>query len=114
VNLCAHCGGSFNRPHPTGRKPRFCGAKCCNLAYWYRHRERLRPLQRATAKKNRAVGKWRVTRGRSSPTQERARRLLRDAVRRGRIIKPSSCERCGNAVERRLLHGHHRDLQQAP
>ena len=35
---------------------------------------------------------------------------VRQAVTRGRIVKPSRCEGCGESVtEARLLHAHHRD-----
>lgn len=38
-----------------------------------------------------------------------ARRSLREAVRKGTIIKPMSCERCGCHVSSHLIHGHHSD-----
>jgi hypothetical protein len=43
------------------------------------------------------------------PIQRKAREALHYAIRRGRIIKPQSCEQCGATVRSRLLHGHHAD-----
>ncbi len=41
---------------------------------------------------------------------ERARVLLRQAVVRGDIVKPASCERCGAApLKTAHIHGHHHD-----
>ncbi len=39
----------------------------------------------------------------------RPRQHIRDAVRRGHLIKPSQCEDCGADVEERKLSGHHAD-----
>lgn len=43
------------------------------------------------------------------PEKHRARRTLHEAVKRGRVVKPDSCEDCGQQFEKRLLHGHHED-----
>lgn len=40
------------------------------------------------------------------PFKERARRMLRESVRAGKVAKPKQCEQCGaNGV----IHGHHED-----
>lgn len=39
--------------------------------------------------------------------KDRSRGRLRDAVKYGKVIKPTRCQRCSAEVERRLLHGHH-------
>lgn len=43
------------------------------------------------------------------PEKVRARKAVEKAVARGKIVKPDRCEDCGQAVDRRLLHGHHHD-----
>lgn len=34
---------------------------------------------------------------------------VRGAIRRGELIKPTSCEVCGKETRSKLLHGHHED-----
>lgn len=46
---------------------------------------------------------------RDSPHKLRAQRALRDAVYRGKIVKPDRCEDCGERFPPRRLHGHHDD-----
>ena len=41
------------------------------------------------------------------PIKLSARRKVKDAVRRGKIIKPSVCADCNEASD--LIHGHHED-----
>lgn len=41
------------------------------------------------------------------PIRNRAQMKLRDAVRRGKIIKPRACDGCSRVVTANLLHGHH-------
>jgi len=42
--------------------------------------------------------------------KDRARAALRSAVYRGKIVKPSTCSRCGGKVSTpRDMHGHHAD-----
>lgn len=43
------------------------------------------------------------------PIKERARRMAREAVRSGKIIKPNACETCKKVMDKRKIHGHHRD-----
>lgn len=43
------------------------------------------------------------------PEKYRARTALGHAVERGQIIKPECCQDCGNEIDSRLLHGHHKD-----
>lgn len=45
------------------------------------------------------------------PEKIRARQLLKDAVKTGKVVKPGTCEACGHEVERRKLHGHHEDYE---
>lgn len=44
------------------------------------------------------------------PIRTRARRLLQQAVSKGKIVKPKNCERC---TDRTKLHGHHYDYLRA-
>jgi hypothetical protein len=41
--------------------------------------------------------------------QRRARRALYEAIRKGLVVKPSTCARCGAEPPPRELHGHHSD-----
>ena len=41
------------------------------------------------------------------PEKDRARDVLNRAVRAGHIVRPKSCQECGD--EDRRLHGHHSD-----
>jgi hypothetical protein len=46
--------------------------------------------------------------------KETARRLVRDALKRGDLVRPNSCERCGISPNpasdgRSQIHGHHHD-----
>lgn len=41
--------------------------------------------------------------------KERARDVLKKAVRHGRIVKPACCEECGKPTPKRSLEGHHSD-----
>lgn len=43
------------------------------------------------------------------PKKIRARRLLHDAVSKGLVPKPDSCERCGIGKRSQDIHGHHTD-----
>jgi hypothetical protein len=44
------------------------------------------------------------------PEKARARHIIKQAVYKGRIVKPDACEDCGEAVEDpRNLHAHHDD-----
>lgn len=43
------------------------------------------------------------------PEKARARKALKDAVRRGQIVKPPACQACGSLTPKHQLHGHHDD-----
>ena len=43
------------------------------------------------------------------PAKERARGRVRDAIRHGKLVKPTKCERCDNETPAHLLDGHHHD-----
>lgn len=43
----------------------------------------------------------------ADPIKRRAQQAVRDAVRKGRLVKPSSCEMCGDIVRAGRLEGHH-------
>lgn len=44
-----------------------------------------------------------------NPEHTRIIQAVRDAVKRGELIKPDACEACSEVVEPRLLTGHHDD-----
>jgi len=46
------------------------------------------------------------------PERWRARAAVSNAVQRGKLIKPSHCERCHAKMPARRLHGHHEDYDQ--
>ena len=84
--------------------------------YRARHRERLRPKWREKMK-----GKPRYTSRESkvewekrNPEKIHAHRVLNGYVRRGQVLRPTTCEECGkdpglNKAGRSLIHGHHED-----
>ena len=43
------------------------------------------------------------------PKAYKARTAVSNATRDGKLIKPTTCECCGNETPTRLLHGHHCD-----
>lgn len=43
------------------------------------------------------------------PKASKARNAVSNAIRDGKLIKPTTCECCGNETSTRLLHGHHCD-----
>lgn len=63
-----------------------------------------RDVQRKPAKYRK---RWReASRSREPSIETWARRQLHLAIRRGEVVKPVSCERCGSS---RLIEGHHPD-----
>lgn len=70
--------------------------------YGRRHRELNIETERARERKI----KRKVVR---IPEHEEARRILRNAVASGKIIKPDHCSVCGVLRTPRQLHGHHAD-----
>lgn len=44
-----------------------------------------------------------------NPEKRAAHVILGNAVRSGRVIKPTECSRCGSTPRRRDLHAHHHD-----
>jgi len=55
-----------------------------------------------TAARNKATRMWKQ----KNPDKRNAETALGNAIRDGRIVKPSTCERCGNGGR---LDGHHAD-----
>ncbi len=81
----------------------------------YRERK-LAESGRVVARPEGRVGAWIARRDEQELAKGRARRKLRDSVKRGRVEKPVACERCGQAArpgsldERRVvLQAHHPD-----
>jgi hypothetical protein len=54
--------------------------------------------------------RWYVDRFRAKyPEKAAAHDAVKNAVQAGRLVKPSTCQRCGKPFEKRLLHSHHHD-----
>jgi hypothetical protein len=53
--------------------------------------------------------KQQARRAKDNTHKRLARRALRRAVARGEVVKPSTCEACGEATPSARLHGHHTD-----
>lgn len=69
-------------------------------------RERKRYLQRQRGTQKTPVDKKRQ---KPDPVKQKAKGQLCNAVQRGKIIKPSRCEGCGQFRKKRSLAGHHSD-----
>lgn len=59
--------------------------------------------------RQRCVRKQRVYNKRVPSDKRRARVAVSNAVQRGKIVKPSRCERCHTEVQRARLDAHHED-----
>jgi len=46
---------------------------------------------------------------RNNPEKRAAHIILGNAVKYGKVIKPSNCEKCGSQVKSKNLHAHHHD-----
>lgn len=55
--------------------------------------------QRWADRKNKTVNR--------DPVKESARNAVREAVRKGKLIKPTHCPNCKKETERKHMHGHH-------
>ena len=53
------------------------------------------------------ANKVRTKRYYRDPVMKSAHQKVRDAVRAGKLSKPSCCQQCGKQCERRKLSGHH-------
>jgi hypothetical protein len=74
------------------------------------NRDKVRAKQRRYSQRNAVELAAYQAAYRASPEGDfkiRARRALYNAVARGKVVKPDHCERCGQAVSGRKLHGHH-------
>jgi hypothetical protein len=116
VKVCTSCG--IEKPfsefwkHPLGRHGLRPRCKTCLNA-------QIRSYQRANPEKLRAATKrWydrdperarRMARDQKAknPRRERAHRLVREAVRRGEIVRPVFCSTCGRSDLR--IEAHHED-----
>jgi hypothetical protein len=119
MSVCVKCGGEgpfyANRPYRC--------IKCDNAAskaYREANRERLKAydseriaLPHRVLEKNRyraehpeIYRKIRKAWIKRNPEKRGAQEKLRDAVARGKIVKPESCQRCGSQGR---IHAHHAD-----
>jgi len=79
ITACVVCGGALRPPGYSGRPGKYCSDRC-RWAYW--------------------------TSRRTDDRRTRARRVLHQAVLRGKIAKPDACEQCGAGGQ---IDGHHHD-----
>lgn len=78
--------------------------------YRYKNRERIRKYQSDWSKANRLkVREASIKYANKYPERVIANSRLSDAVRYGKIKKPSSCSRCNKKSHKRHIHGHHSD-----
>ena len=113
---CEHCGAPLP-PQPRYNQ-RFCSVRCQNKwkyehkpygrAYHRNHRAAVLARKRQEYQKNK-VRYQRRDKAIYGTDRQRARRTLKDAVRRGLIVKPDHCENCGDIQHSKRLHGHHDD-----
>lgn len=84
-------------------------------AYIAKHADRIYPLKRAYNKANRKPvtpemrQQYTMRHQSRHPEKVQARRLLRNAVKSGRIAKPGACSECLQAYPKAQIHGHHED-----
>jgi hypothetical protein len=78
--------------------------------------ERLARNAKARARRNPGIGtsspNVKVCRS-LHPTETRSRDVIKDRVRRGRMIRPCVCEVCGEAMTAEFAHAHHVDYGRA-
>jgi len=93
----------WNRKNPERHKENLLRWTAANV-------ERKRELRRQSYKRHSAPYIERAKAQKEhEPEKYRARYTLTNAVREGRIAKPSNCEDCGAALLKRRIHGHHPD-----
>ena len=105
--LCKECSRGKAREWQRSNPERHAEAS----ARWDRENiERKRELRRESYRRHRAAQMQRSKARRDEePEKYRARYTLTNAVREGKIAKPSACEDCGKELSARLIHGHHHD-----
>jgi hypothetical protein len=120
--VCLDCGSKFSLPEnfaqtsqsnqsKTSRRCRSCIRRRDHESY-ARHREARVEGARAYSQRPEAKA-LRDKRHESSinkyPEKESARRLVRNAVSTGKIIKPKVCQGCNKEELKHKLHAHHED-----
>lgn len=107
LNFCKDCVSRKNRKRYLKNKE----LRKKQAADWRRaNPERSREADRLWKRRNpkRAAENNRRSDERH-PEKARARKLLTQAVRVGRVSKPKHCQDCGEEKTPRRLHGHHED-----
>ena len=93
-------GRKWNREHPEKRAFN-------QREYRQRHKERMKEKNKVAYKNH--IDKYKKDTAdyrKKYPERERAHNILKSALRVGRVIKPTSCSKCG---EPGYMHGHHAD-----
>ena len=142
VMVCTKCGDSkpveeFNRNRAApGGRVLFC-RECSRTRYrdwWLRNKDHVRAVNRERNAANRSstegrersraasrdyyqrnapsVKERRLQKLAAEPEKERARWMVRDAIKHGRISPPPSCESCGHDFSFFRREAHHDDYAQ--
>lgn len=116
---CTSCGhqrerAEFHRVRASkdGRDSRCKPCKApIELAYRRKHAEKKRRLSKEWRLNNpERVAAHQKIRERKFPEKHRARRILKEAVKYGKVEKPTVCPRCGvDEVPAVEMHAHHHD-----
>jgi hypothetical protein len=105
---CVVCGETkpLNK-FSTSKQARNGRCQPCRRCWNKRYRDR----DPDTKKKRNALDRARYAKQKAEGWSEKkkARDLLRDAVHKGRIRKPTRCEKCGGEFPKNEIEGHHED-----
>ena len=98
MNICMMCGKEFQgRTYRGGSAQKFCHVNCRVKYYRINNRELVNQRTKAyhSSDENKA--------------KNRVQALLRTAVMKGKIQKPTICSKCNESKPKSLIHGHHID-----
>jgi hypothetical protein len=121
LRTCSRCkeSKSLDQFEKDKRWPSGRGSRCrpCAIArkdpawsqsHAERNRERLAERRRQYHQAHREQDLEKHRRQRATE-KGKARQALKDAVKAGKLVKPTTCERCNKFTIPRLLHAHHHD-----
>lgn len=115
VHACVGCGIEFVPKRVDARHPgRFCSLRCSGRAASPRGIARLHALYPQAGEGNFNFKGWRSRNPvlytgpfkLANPEKAAAHRAVDTAVRSGRLVRPSACQRCACSC---VPHGHHAD-----
>src|SRR3990167_8336277 len=108
MKRCSRCGQTKSLaefpPSKEGSQGRLGYCHTCHAEYQreLRRAGRLGPRKRKQASNKKWFERW----AEAHPEKVRAHRMVRQAVRSGRLVKPTSCPRCRSTKQ---IIGHHAD-----